>query len=216
MRNKETENGGVVSDVTSVFDPTTALVREQPTLETAGYTRSSLQMPGAYELWAQASGDDFWARAASAARGNLLASSNASTGLWPMRNYFDGTAVSGSDTYRAQAYRTQLNLALDAAWGSASAAQTVLADRVLGFFTSQGLDTYGTAYTLDGTSLDPNHEPGQVSANGALAVAATRANRIAFVSAVWAQAIPSGPTRYYDGILYLMSVLVLSGQYRVY
>jgi len=170
----------------------------------------------AYELWAEASGDAFWTRAAAAARASLLAAASPTTGLWPMRSYFDGSPVTSDLAYRPQAYRTQLNLALDAVWGNAGPAQAALADRVLGFFTSQGLDTYGTAYTLDGTSLDPNHEPGHVSANGALAVAATRANRNAFVSAVWAQPIPSGPTRYYDGILYLMSMLVLSGQYRVY
>jgi oligosaccharide reducing-end xylanase len=217
LKDKEAQNDGVVSNVTSVFDATTALAREQPTLATSGYTRSSVQMPAAYELWAQASGDPFWPRAAAAARAALAASAHPSTGLWPMRNYFDGSAAVGFDTYRSQAFRTQLNLALDAVWGTGSAAQTALAERLLSFFTKQGLNTYGSAFSIDGTVLDSAREAALVSANGALAgVASTVANRSAFVNAVWAQPIPTGNIRYYDGIVYLMSVLVLSGQYRIY
>ncbi|MEO6603475.1 MAG: glycosyl hydrolase family 8 [Polyangiaceae bacterium] len=216
LKDKETENGGVISNVTSVFDATTALAREQPSLAMAGYTRSSLQMPGTYELWAQASGDPFWARAAAASRALLVASADPTTGLWPMRNYFDGSAATGFDSYRSQAFRTQINLALDAAWGGGRADQTAIANRVLAFFTKQGLNTYGAAYSIDGTVLDSAREAGLVSVNGALASAGTVTNRTAFVNAVWSQAIPNRSIRYYDGILYLMSVLVLSGQYRIY
>jgi oligosaccharide reducing-end xylanase len=216
LKDKEAQNGGVVSNVASVFDATTALAREQPNLATAGYTRSSLQMPGAYELWAQASGDPFWARAALAGRALLVASADPTTGLWPMRNYFDGSVANGFDSYRSQGYRTQINLALDSAWGGGNTAQTAVANRVLAFFTKQGLNTYGAAYSIEGTLLDPAREVGLVAANGALASAATANNRAAFVTAVWSQPIPTGIIRYYDGLMYLMSVLVLSGQYRVY
>jgi len=216
LKDKEADNGGVVDNIANVFDATTALAREQPNLATAGYTRSSLQMPGAYLLWAQASGDPFWLRAAVAGRALLVASADPTTGLWPMRNYFDGSAASGFDIYRSQGYRTQFNLALDAAWGGGNTAQTALADRVLGFFTKQGLNTYGSAYSTAGTVLDPTRDVALVAANGALASAASAANRSAFVSAVWSQAVPTGVTRYYGGIMYLMSLLVLSGQYRIY
>jgi oligosaccharide reducing-end xylanase len=199
-----------------VFDPTTYLVREQPLLSTAGYTRSALEMPAMYALWAQASGDSFWSQAASAARAHLVAAADVTTGLWPMRSYFDGAPVSSSDTFMPQAYRTHINLALDALWSEQSTGETAVADRLLGFFTTQGLNTYGASYALDGTVLDFTRAQGLVAANGALAVAATRANRSDFVSAVWDMAIPSGPSRYYDGVLYLLSLLVLSGQYRVY
>ncbi|HET7542853.1 MAG TPA: hypothetical protein VFK05_23435 [Polyangiaceae bacterium] len=57
-----------------------------------------------------------------------------------------------------------------------------------------------------------------VSVNGALAVAvpASNAHRTAFVQAVWDQRIPMGQNRYYEGLLYLMSLLILSGQLQVY
>ncbi len=119
LRDKQAVNGGVVDDVTSVFDGASALPREQPTLQGSyyAYTRSSLQMPAAYELWAHASGDPFWKRAASAARAGLVVSADSKTGLWPVRNYFDGKLVGGSGIYRSAGYRTQFNFALDTAWG---------------------------------------------------------------------------------------------------
>jgi oligosaccharide reducing-end xylanase len=216
MQNKERENGRVSGGITSVFDPTSSLVREQPVSADAGYTRSALEIPAMYDLWAQASGNAFWSGASAAARAHLVASANTTTGLWPTRSYFDGTPVPNFDTYVAQGYRTQLNLALDALWGSSSAGESDEADRLLGFFTSQGVGTAGKIYQLDGTVVDATHQPGLVAVNGALAVASTRANRADFVNAVWALPIPTGDVRYYDGILYLLSLLVLSGQYRVY
>jgi oligosaccharide reducing-end xylanase len=214
LQNKERENGGVVSGVTSVFDPTTELVREQPVVLDTGYTRSSHEIPAMYDLWAEATGNAFWTAASAAARAHVAASANATTGLWPTRSYFDGSPVPSFDTYIAQGYRTQLNLALDALWGSATPAEGDNADRVLTFFTGQ-IST-GFTYKLDGTVIDGTHEVALVAVNGALAVASSRANRADFVNAVWSMAIPSGDQRYYDGILYMVSLLVLSGQYRVY
>jgi len=214
--NKERRNGGVISGITSAFDPTTALVREQPTLATAGYTRAALQIPAMYDLWAQASGNAFWSQAASAARANSVAAANAMTGLTPQANFFDGTPVPGETQYAPQGYRASFSIALDAAWGGITPGETTIADHLLGFFTMQGINTYGKSFQLDGTVVDFTHDRGLVSSNGALAVASTRANRTDFANAVWVMPIPNATSRYYDGLLYLTSLLVLSGQYRVY
>jgi oligosaccharide reducing-end xylanase len=216
LQNKERENGGVISGVTSVFDPTTQLVREQPLLTHADYIRPSLEIPAMYELWAAATGNAFWTGAATAARLHVAASANTTTGLWPTSSYFDGTPVPTFDTYGAAGYRTQLNLALDALWGTATAAEGDNADRVLALFTVAGPANSGFTYKLDGTVIDGTHEAGLAAVNGALAVASSRSNRADFVSSVWSMEIPSGAQRYYDGILYMLSLLVLSGQYRVY
>jgi oligosaccharide reducing-end xylanase len=198
-----------------MFDSETHLVREEPLLALPDYTRSSLEMPAAYWYWGEATGNPFWSNAASAARAHLLASADDATGLWPMRSHFNGSVATDSPGFTEQAYRTHLNLALDALWGKADPGQTDLANRLLDFFTSKGLDTYGATYGVDGTSIDTNRSQALVSANGALAVAASNANRTAFVNAVWEQAIPSGENRYYDGLLYLMSLLTLSGRLQI-
>lgn len=216
LRDREQQNGGVLDGIVSVFDATTHLVREQPRLDSAGYTRSALEMPAAYDHWARATGDPFWHEAALAARTHLSASADARTGLWPLRSYFDGKPVPGASDFTAQAYRTQLNLALDALWQNPDPKRAELADRSLGFFTLQGLGSYGSAFALDGTTLDPSRRQALIAVNGALAVAASRPERVAFVDAVWNQSIPTGEARYFDGILYLLSLLTLSGQLRVY
>jgi len=201
--------------VGGTFDAETHLVREEPSLDPVNYTRSSLEMPAAYWYWAQATGNPFWKVAADAARKNLVAGSDAtSTGLWPIRSNFDGTPVPDSLTFTAETYRTHLNLALDALWGNANADEARVADRVLGFFA--GIDNYGQTFTTDGTPIDSNPAQALISVNGALTVAAPAStDRAAFVKAVWAQQIPSGDNRYYDGLMYMMSLLIMSGRMQV-
>jgi len=199
----------------STFDTETHLVREQPSLAPPSYTRSSLEMPAAYWYWAEATGNSFWSTAASAARAHLLASAHATTGLWPMRSELSGSITKDSPGFTEQAYRTHLNLALDALWGKADPDQVELADRLLDFFASKGMNTYGATYSVDGTPILTTRSQALISVNGALAVAASNANRTAFVNAVWEQAIPSGDNRYYEGLLYLMSLLTLSGRLQV-
>ncbi|HKO50466.1 MAG TPA: glycosyl hydrolase family 8 [Polyangiaceae bacterium] len=209
----------------SPFDAKTHLVHEEPKLVPPDYTRSALEMPGAYWLWAQATGDPFWTNAAKAAREHLVNSAHPTTGLWPMRSDFSGNPVMGDFT--EQAYRTHLNLALDALWGRGEASsaevdsQKKLADRVLAFFKEQGLKTYGGTFTVAGDAIDPTHARALVSVNGALVVAASRTDankddRIAFANFVWTQEIPTGTNRYYDGLMYMMSLLILSGQLQVH
>jgi len=222
LKNKELENGGVVKGIGNAFSSKDFLVREEPSLADAGFsTRSSLQMPAAYWYWAQATGDPFWNSAAQASHAFLLnAAAKAAdppTGLAPMRSYFDGTPVEGSDGYTEQGYRTQLNLALDALWGSASADQAALATRLLKFFYDQGITTYGRSFQTDGTPIETKPAQALAAVNGALAVAAPAyEHRAEFVQAVWDQTTPTGDNRYYVGLMYLTSLLILSGQLQVY
>jgi oligosaccharide reducing-end xylanase len=37
----------------------------------------------------------------------------------------------------------------------------------------------------------------------------------AFVDALWNMPVPSGESRYYDGMLYLMSMMHVSGNFRI-
>jgi oligosaccharide reducing-end xylanase len=222
------------------FDPATHLVREQPMLAATDYTRSALEMPAAYDLWFQATGDAFWRDAATAARQHLVRSAHGKTGLWPIRSNTSNGAPANSagfvsPGYTAQGYRTQLNLALDAAWGTATSDQATVADRLLTFFdgasNNHDLTTYGANFTVDGAltlddgiTPDPNPPtPSQalISVNGALVIAAsatTDANRQMrhdFVNAVWQQGIPRGNNRYYEGLLYMTSMLIMGGQMQV-
>ena len=76
-------------------------------------------MPAYYDLWAQATGDSFWTRAAVAARAYWQRSSDPTTGLIPVRTTFAGEPEMYWDKYLAESYRAQVSMALDQIWTSA-------------------------------------------------------------------------------------------------
>jgi oligosaccharide reducing-end xylanase len=217
MRNQQAENGGVVADVTDMFDAKQGLVVDEPSVSGAARTRPSNVMPAAYELWSQATADASWQSAAEAARTFLQASAHATTGLLPLRASFDGAALPGSDAFVPEGYRALLNMALDHSWFEPMDWYGDESDRLLGFFASQGLELYGSSYSLDGARcLNCVHSAALVAMNGVSALASTRADRDQFVEAVWSNALPEGQFRYYDGLLQMLSLLYLSGELRVY
>jgi oligosaccharide reducing-end xylanase len=214
MRTKEQENGGIVGGVTDLFDDGTKLPFHVPNVSSAGQTRTSVVLPAYYELWAQATGDRFWRDAAVAGREFWKRAAHPTTGLTPLRAHFDGAPVSGSDTFVPEGYRTHLNVALDQIWFDADGWEVDWANRLIGFFATQGAT--GTSYQLDGTVLDSAAEPSLVIANGVIAQSATVAPRGTFIQAVWDLETQPGAARYYTGILDLVALLMLGGQYRVY
>jgi oligosaccharide reducing-end xylanase len=217
IRSKVRDNGGIVHGITDMVDPTSKLFFDFPDVSAANVSRPAIEMPGYYELWGQATGDAFWSEAAQNARTYLAAVDHATTGLMPVRTDFAGTPIPGSDTFQPEGYRAQLNMALDHVWSGAQPWAVDESNRLLAFFFGQGLDIYGKAFTLDGaTILDPLHEPSLVVMNGVSALIATDPNRAAFIDAVWNLPIPTTDGRYYTGILDLLALLILSGQYRVY
>src|SRR6476659_810847 len=166
MRTKEEENGGVVDDVTNMFASDVLLVREVPEASAGDVTRPSNVMPAYYELWAQATGDAYWSAAAAKGRAFLQSAAHPSTGLYPRRSDFEGAGIEGSAEFEPEGYRTELNVALDYLWFDRAWA-VLESDRLLDFFVSQGIDTYGTSYTLAGAPLTTDRETSLVFANGA-------------------------------------------------
>ena len=219
MQNMEQRNGGVVDQVTNVFHADTKLASHEPKSSASSFTRPSIEIPAYYALWAAATGDDFWLAAADAGRAYTKLVTHPTTGLVPVRAFLTGQPVTGAgwDAFRHEAYRSELNLALDGIWFPGSDPWVIdAADRLIGFFASEGLETYGKAFTLDGNLLDPTRDVALIAANGAVAAIATRAERRGFVQAVWDLETPSGPARYYSGLLDLMALLVLGGRFQVY
>ena len=79
-------------------------------------------------------------------------------------------------------------------------------------------------FTLDGKDLGAkpgltheDHPTGLVGTNAVAGLAATdRARAKEFTEALWNAPIPSGQYRYYDGMLYLMSLMHASGEFRIW
>jgi oligosaccharide reducing-end xylanase len=217
MRHKQDDNGGIVAGVTDTFDAAAKLVFDVPNISAADVSRPAIAMPAYYDLWAQATGDPFWTQAGASARAYWQRAAHPVTGFRPVRARFSGAPLPGSDTFEPEEYRTQLNIALDQIWSGGDPWNVAVSDRLLRFFVAEGIDSYGTSYTLDGTTtLNAAHEPSLVVMNGASALIATVDQRAAFIDAVWNMPTPSGVARYYAGILDLLSLLILGGQLRVY
>jgi oligosaccharide reducing-end xylanase len=91
-----------------------------------------------------------------------------------------------------------------------------LSDRIQKFLFSQGIGTFDDRYTLDGKPLSERHSTGMLATTAVGSLAATTGpTSKAFVDELWNTPIPSGEQRYYDGLLYLMSMLHCSGNFRI-
>lgn len=194
------------------------------------FTDPSYHLPGFYELWARwgpAEDRDFWERAAEASRAFFPRVANPDTGLSPDYANFDGTLVISrflqSNKFGYDAWRVESNWSVDWSWWRKAPAEQSLSDRIQRFFASQGIDSYGPVYTLDGKPLGSTpgltkegHPEGLVGTNAVAGLAATdRVRARLFTEALWNTPIPSGQSRYYDGMLYLMSLMHAGGEFRI-
>jgi len=201
------------------------MIRFVPNVGRTDFTDPSYHLPAFYELWAlwgPAADRSFWAAAADTSRKFFQRATNLKTGLAPDYANFDGTPYSTqfnqrSGNFSFDARRTQMNWAVDWSWWHKDPGEQELSNRIQTFFASQGLETYGTQYTLDGQLLDKNHAKGLVATNAVVSLAATHPLAKDFVEALWNTPIPSAfNERYYDGLLYLMSMLHCSGEFRIW
>jgi oligosaccharide reducing-end xylanase len=208
-------------NVTNMFDKKEHLVSFVPSLPAAGFTDPSYQVPHFYELWARWAERDreFWCRAASASRAFLRKAADSTTGLSPDYAHFDGTPISpwrgGHDAFRFDAWRVAMNVALDYQWFAKDPWEVTEANRLLGFFASEGVERHGNQYSLEGKKLSSDHSPGLVAMNAVAALASTNGNRREFVKELWNTPVPRGPYRYYDGMLYMLAMLQVSGNFRI-
>jgi oligosaccharide reducing-end xylanase len=181
------------------------------------FTDPSYHLPAFYELWALWGPQEdraFFAKAAATSRDFFQKVTNPTTGLAPDYANYDG---SPRNFFQADSWRVAMNWSVDWAWWAKDPREQALSDRIQAFFESKGLDSYGNRFTLDGTQRDNSHSPGLVATNAVASLAATDKDRAKkFIEALWNSPIPSGRYRYYDGMLYLMSMLHCSGQFRIW
>lgn len=194
------------------------------------FTDPSYHLPGFYELWSRWGPKEdraFWAQAAETSRKFFVETTNAKTGLAPDYANFDGTPhvtrFPQSGEFGYDAWRVASNWSVDWSWWHKAPEERELSDRIQAFFVSQGIDKYGPVYTLDGKDLGAtpgltheSHPEGLVGTNAVAGLAAKDKKRAReFTEALWNTPIPSGNGRYYDGMLYLMSLMHASGEFRI-
>jgi oligosaccharide reducing-end xylanase len=180
-------------------------------------TRPSIVMPGYYEIWAQAANQPMFHQAAINGRALWLAAAHPTTGLTPIRATFDGKAVTGWAVFNPESYRTQINMVIDQYWTLGSPANITICNQILAFFTAQGMSSYGTSYSIDGTNeINPFHEPSLVDANAIAAGITTNTDQKQYLNALWNQNIPTANGRYYNGLLQLLGLMILGGQFIIW
>jgi oligosaccharide reducing-end xylanase len=188
------------------------------------FTDPSYHLPAFYELWSRwgpAEDRGFWAEAAAASREFFPKATNPTTGLAPDYANFDGTPRTSfnpnSTNFSYDSWRTASNWAVDYSWWHKAPTEPVLTDRIQKFLLSQGLTTFADQYTLDGNPLSQRHSTGMLATTATSSLAATPGPAPnAFLDQLWNTPIPSGEQRYYDGMLYMMSLLHCSGQFRIW
>jgi oligosaccharide reducing-end xylanase len=188
-----------------------------------GTTDMSYHLPAFYELWSRwgpVEDRAFWAKAADVSRDFFNRVTDPVTGLMPDRSNFDGTPLTNYDgkpvPFAADSWRCISNWSVDYSWWHKDAREAALSDRLQKFLSSQGIDTFGNRYTLDGKPLSTTHSTGMAAAAAVGSLAATDGPTAkAFVDALWNMPVPTGEARYYDGLLYLMSMMHCSGNFRV-
>ncbi|WP_282086282.1 glycosyl hydrolase family 8 [Aquimarina algiphila] len=185
----------------------------------ASFTDPSYHLPAFYEIWAKeaANNNQLWADMATISRTYLLPrAAHPETGLMPDYSEFDGRPVNQGNhgNFEFDAWRNIMNMGFDFAWFQKSKNDIQpLIDKQINFFKDK--PGYSTLWTLDGSfSRNSDHSPGLVACNAVGALALEDSKVWPFVDEFFDTPIPSGQFRYYDGLLYMMSFMHLSGNFK--
>jgi oligosaccharide reducing-end xylanase len=211
--------------VHAMVNETHRMIRFVPDFRGEDFTDPSYHLPAFYELWARWGPEadrDFWAAAADSSRAFFLKAAHPVTGLSSDYAHFDGTPVRSqwnrnASRFAYDSFRTGSNWSVDWSWWRKNPQIQELSNRYQSFFVSQGMDKYGSNFELDGKVTNPGHGIGLVATNAVVSLAATHPVAREFTEALWNAPVPqSFGDRYYHGLLYLMSLLHCSGQYRIW
>lgn len=223
VMNKDGERTGVYN----LYNKENGLITFVPDRMGHGFTDPSYQLPAFLDKWAQVASADrpFWERAATEARRHLIASAHPETGLYPDYSEYDGRAYrwphAGYDTsiYMYDAIRCAMNVGMDYyLWGKDKANQTEVMARLLTFFRNDGFRH--AHFALDGSDAFGDYTQGMAGANavGAVALADSdspehRELAREYVQRLWDAQPPTGKYRNYEGLVYFLSMLHVSGHF---
>ncbi len=206
--------------------------------EGGGYlwTDPSYHVPAFYEVWALYAKDgheQFYKECADVSRNFLHNACHPVTGLNADYTEFNGEPHSTSwmpAAFRYDSWRVPMNIAMDYTWyGKDKEWQENYAKRFQNFLRSKGMDTYVDQYNLDGSTPEFILQAGPVKklrhSIGLVSTAATASlvnhdkESLDFVHAIWNAKLEPYEDGYfdpyYDGLMYLFSLMHLSGNYQI-
>ena len=200
------------------------------------WTDPSYHVPAFFEIWAEYANDgheEFYSAAADTARAFLHRATHPVTGLTPDYAEFTGAPHSRGkmgDAFRYDSWRVPMNIAMDYSWYAMDKEwQQQYANRFQNFLYCEGLETYVDQYNIDGSTPDwilpaggyqkLRHSLGLVSTAGTASLMATHPKGWKFVDEVWNAKLEPYEDGYFDpyfdGLMYLFSLMHLSGNYQI-
>jgi len=200
------------------------------------WTDPSYHLPAFFEIWAEYAKDgheQFYRDCADTARVFLHRACHPKTGLNPDYSEFSGAPKMRwkmGDAFRYDSWRVPMNIAMDYSWYAKDKEwQKDYGKRIQNFLFCKGIDTFEDQFNIDGTQpgwILPaggyqklRHSIGLVSTSATASLLGTQAKSWKFVDALWnAKLEPYSDgyfDPYFDGLLYLFSVMHLSGNYRI-
>ncbi|MEO6317117.1 MAG: glycosyl hydrolase family 8 [Chitinophagaceae bacterium] len=206
--------------------------------EGKGYTWTdpSYHLPAFMEVWALYANDgheQFYKDCADTSRAYLHRACNPVTGLNPDYSEFSGAPHNTPwvpVAFRYDSWRVPMNIAMDYNWfGKDKIWQQDYALRMQNFFRSKGTTTFVDQFNMDGTKPDSilqaggfkklRHSIGLVATVASTSLVNNDKNTRGFISELWNARLEPYEDGYfdpyYDGLLYLFSLMHLSGKYQI-
>lgn len=200
------------------------------------WTDPSYHLPAFMEVWAMYARDgheQFYRECADTSRAYLHRACHPVTGLNPDYSEFSGAPHNTRwipVAFRYDSWRVPMNIAMDYAWYKKDSAwQMDYAKRLQQFFRSKGINNFDDQFNMDGSRPDSilqaggfkklRHSLGLVSTVAATAMINNEKDGFDFVHALWNAKLEPYEDGYYDpyydGLLYLFSLMHLSGKYQI-
>ncbi|GAA4300431.1 glycosyl hydrolase family 8 [Aestuariibaculum suncheonense] len=206
--------------------------------EGSGYnwTDPSYHVPAFYEVWAAYAEDghkEFYKACADTSRVFFHRATHPVTSLNSDYTEFNGEPYPTRwmpPGFRYDSWRVPMNISMDYVWfGKDKAWQEGYAKRFQNFLRSQGMETYNDQFNLDGTvpefilqagpTKKLRHSIGLVSTAATTALITIDNRGQDFIHAIWNATLEPYEDGYfdpyYDGFMYLFSLMHLSGNYRI-
>lgn len=204
-----------------MIDPEHKQIIFSPNPPAAGFTDPSYHLPAFYELWARWAKEDneLWKEAARVSRDYFTLAAHPETGLFTEYASFDGKPYkvffnSNSDLSAFDSFRVIQNIAVDYLWFATDERAVEAVNKLLGFYSAQ--PTIVAVYSHDGKPKVNYGSPALVAMNAVGATICTEDYAKRFVEELWAQPTPNGRWRYYNGLIHMLGLLHVSGEFRMY
>jgi oligosaccharide reducing-end xylanase len=202
------------------------------------WTDPSYHLPAFYEVWAEYANDgheQFYRDCADTARVFLHRACDRETALNSDYSEFSGAPRNFwrmKPAFRYDSWRVPMNIAMDYSWYAKDKAwQKDYAVRFQNFLYSRSIHTFEDQFMLDGSLPSEEnilqaggfkklrHSLGLVATSAAASLMGTQPKSWEFVDALWNAKLEPYEDGYfdpyYDGLLYLFSLMHLSGNYRI-